>query len=194
MKNRVYRGSALVVAALVMFAAGGSAKEYPDWEGYPPMFAMNGVVGYKGAVYGMAKGGIFRYDPETRAYTLFYKNHGLPAIDAKCAVVAGNSLFAVAFQRISYDIRQGKTFSACLRDNSLFPPFMVQMAVIGEEGGTLPAMMSRAAKYYSDRVAVFVERLGVIIEPMILLIIGGIVGVLAVGMFLPLIRMSSAIH
>lgn len=111
-----------------------------------------------------------------------------------CSDVAGNSLFRDAFRGISHEIRQGKTFSACLQGNLLFPPFMVQMAVIGEESGKLPAMMSRAAEYYTDRVDVFVGRLGVVIEPAILLFVGGIIGILAVAMFLPLIRMSAAIR
>lgn len=110
-----------------------------------------------------------------------------------CSGAAGNSLFAEAFQGIGHEIRQGKTFSACLRSNPLFPPFMVQMAVIGEESGRLPAMMGRTAKYYTDRVDVFVDRLGVLIEPAILLFVGGLIGILAVAMFLPLIRMSSVI-
>ncbi len=111
-----------------------------------------------------------------------------------CSDVAGNSAFKDAFLGISHEIRQGKTFSACLQRNPLFPPFMTQMAAIGEESGKLPAMMSKAAEYYTDRVDVFVERLGVVIEPVVILFVGGIVGILAVAMFLPLIKMSSAIR
>ncbi|MFC1508742.1 hypothetical protein ACFL60_03530 [Candidatus Omnitrophota bacterium] len=53
------------------------SQEYPDWEGFPPMFTIQDMIEYNGVIYCACKGGLYRYDSETQEYTLYYKNHGL---------------------------------------------------------------------------------------------------------------------
>lgn len=91
MKHRI------ILAAAAFFILLGirnvQAKDYPNWDGQPPFFAMNDVIEFKGAVYGASKGGIFRYDPETGDYTLFYKDNGLPANEALCVAATSDYLY-----------------------------------------------------------------------------------------------------
>lgn len=86
---------ALVVActAWCIGVVSAASSEYPEWEGYPPMYAMNGVIGFKGKIYGSTKGGILRYDPETREYALYYKNKGLPANNVLCSAATSSYLY-----------------------------------------------------------------------------------------------------
>jgi type II secretory pathway component PulF len=75
----------------------------------------------------------------------------------------------------------------------LFPPLFSQLVLIGEESGKLPDMVGRIAKYYETRVEIFVARLSVLIEPIVLVLVGGIVGVIVVAMFLPIFQISSIV-
>jgi ligand-binding sensor domain-containing protein len=93
MNHRQFTAALAVIAACGAGAGVLSAKEYPDWDGYPPMFSMNGVIEFEGSVYGTTKGGVFKYNPETRAYTLYYKNHGLPSNDVLCVAATSDYLF-----------------------------------------------------------------------------------------------------
>lgn len=109
------------------------------------------------------------------------------------AHASGNILFENAFMDILAQVQQGKPLAACFREHSLFPSVVVQLVSIGEESGRLPDMVMRVAKYYEDRVEVFVSRLSVLIEPAILIIVGGLVGVIVVAMFLPIFSLSSIV-
>ena len=107
---------------------------------------------------------------------------------------SGNTVIEEALQRAGRDVQQGKTLSAALEKNAVFSPAMVNLINIGEESGKLATMIEKVALYYEGRVDTFVARLGTLIEPVILLVVGGIVGVLVVAMFLPIFKLSSAIH
>lgn len=93
MKHRQFTAALAVIAVCGIGAVSLPAKEYPDWDGYPPMFSMNGVVGLGGNIYGTTKGGVFKYNPETRAYTLYFKNYGIPSNDVRCVAATSDYLF-----------------------------------------------------------------------------------------------------
>lgn len=85
-----------LAAATILILAGVwsvQATDYPDWDGYPPFNTINDVLEFNGMVYGVAKGGIFRYDPETKKYTLYYKNHGIPSSDVRCLAASSKYLY-----------------------------------------------------------------------------------------------------
>ncbi|MFC1561154.1 two-component regulator propeller domain-containing protein [Candidatus Latescibacterota bacterium] len=69
------------------------AEEYPDWEGYPPMNSMTDVIEFKGNVYGTSESGIFSYNPLTREYKLFYKNHSLAENNVLSIASTTNEIF-----------------------------------------------------------------------------------------------------
>ena len=60
------------------------SEEYPNWKGFPPMYTINDIIDYKGCVYCTTIGGIFRYEPLTQEYSLYYKNQGLVSNDVLC--------------------------------------------------------------------------------------------------------------
>jgi hypothetical protein len=70
-----------------------NAVSYPDWEGYPPMFDIQDVVEFQDNVYGATPSGMFRYNPETLQYNLYYKNHGLESGNVQCLGVSPNYIY-----------------------------------------------------------------------------------------------------
>jgi type IV pilus assembly protein PilC len=109
------------------------------------------------------------------------------------ANVSGNALFETALGDVRIEVQQGKPLSACLAENPLFSPMFVNLTKIGEESGKLPEMIEKAAEYFEARAELFAGRVGVLIEPIVMLLVGGIIGVIGVSMFLPILRISSAV-
>jgi len=83
----------LLVVGLVFLPARLPAAEYPEWKGYPPMYSIKDVIEFRGRVYCATAGGMFIYDPETREYTLYYKNHGLVSNDVTCLGATAEAVF-----------------------------------------------------------------------------------------------------
>ena len=69
------------------------AAEYPEWEGFPSMFTIQGMVEYNGAIYCASKGGLSRYDPATQEYTLYFKNHGLLSNDVRSIAATTDAIY-----------------------------------------------------------------------------------------------------
>ncbi|HTL71617.1 MAG TPA: type II secretion system F family protein [Candidatus Eisenbacteria bacterium] len=109
------------------------------------------------------------------------------------ARASGNAIYETALENIEQEIQQGKTLSAALGDSALFPPILISMIAIGEESGRLAEMLERVAKYHESRVDVFLGRLSTLIEPLVLVLVGGFVGLLVVSMFLPIFSLSNVI-
>ena len=109
------------------------------------------------------------------------------------ANVSGNCIFETALSNTRLDVQQGRPLSSSLADNALFSPMFVNLVKIGEESGKLPEMIEKASEYFTSRVDVFAGRVGILIEPFIMVFVGGIIGVIAVSLFLPIIKLSSAV-
>ena len=110
------------------------------------------------------------------------------------ASVSGNIFFEAALNNVRLEVQQGKPFSASLKAEPLFASMLVNLATVGEESGKLPDMIDKAAEYYEARTEVFATRIGVLIEPMVMLFVGGIVGVIVVAMFMPILNLSKVIR
>ena len=109
------------------------------------------------------------------------------------ANVSGNYVFETALNNTKLDVQQGRTLSSSLADNALFSPMFVNLVKIGEESGKLPEMIEKASEYFQSRVDVFASRIGVLIEPIVMILVGGIIGTIAVSLFLPIVKLSTAI-
>ena len=106
---------------------------------------------------------------------------------------AGNKVIQEAIEATSKSISQGDTISGPLKESGVFPPMVVQMIGIGEQTGALDEMLSKIADFYDDEVDAAVEALTAAIEPIMIVLMGGMVGSMLVAMYLPMFKMSSVV-
>ena len=86
-----------VIFSLIVDIRYGAAEEYPEWEGFPPMYEIKNIVEFQGYIFCTTNGGLLRYDPVTQEYTFFYKDHGLIKNDILSIGVTSKELF-IGFQ------------------------------------------------------------------------------------------------
>ena len=110
------------------------------------------------------------------------------------ASVSGNVIFENALNATKPDIQQGHTLSQALSRDPIFSPMLINLVKIGEESGKLPEMVDKSAEYFQSRVDVFATRVGVLIEPVVMVLVGGLIGVIVIAMFMPILRISSVVH
>lgn len=103
----------------------------------------------------------------------------------------GNVVIARAVQSMSDSLRDGKGLTAPMESSRLFPPLVVQMMAVGEETGQLDTMLNKVSDYYDTDVEYTLRNLSTMIEPILLLFIGGMVLFLALGIFLPMWNLMS---
>ncbi|MNC16585.1 Type II secretion system protein F [compost metagenome] len=120
---------------------------------------------------------------------------GVPLVEAleSVAGATGNSVFKRAVLRIRQDISTGMQLHFAMRTCGVFPNMAIQMTAIGEESGTLDAMLDKVAGFYEDNVDNMVDNLTSLMEPFIMVVLGVIVGGLVVAMYLPIFQLGSAI-
>ena len=106
---------------------------------------------------------------------------------------AGNKVIQEAIEATSKSISQGDTISGPLKESGVFPPMVVQMIGIGEQTGALDEMLAKIADFYDDEVDSAVEALTAAIEPIMIVLMGGMVGSMLVAMYLPMFKMSSVV-
>ena len=121
---------------------------------------------------------------------------GVPILDALDVVKksAGNVVVENAIQETSNKIREGRTMAEPLMETNVFPPMVVQMIGVGEQTGALDTMLNKIADFYEDEVDVAVAALTSLLEPMMIVIIGGIVGVILISMYLPIFSIAGKVN
>jgi type IV pilus assembly protein PilC len=120
---------------------------------------------------------------------------GVPILDGLDIVgrTAGNKVVQNALDDTRKSISEGKTFAEPLTTSGVFPPMVVQMIAVGESTGALDSMLSKIADFYDEEVDAAVEALTSMIEPLLILFLGGTIGTLVIAMYLPIFTMASAI-
>lgn len=120
---------------------------------------------------------------------------GLPLVDALKSVsgATGNILFAEATDKIRDEVSSGLQMQVAIDNTKLFPTMVVQMIAIGEESGTLEQMLSKIAEVYEEEVDNAVDSLSSLLEPIIMSILGILVGGLVVAMYLPIFKLGSVV-
>jgi type IV pilus assembly protein PilC len=120
---------------------------------------------------------------------------GVPLVEAleSVAGATGNSVYEKAVWRIRDDVSVGYSVNMAMKQVNLFPHMVVQMAAIGEEAGALDSMLFKVADFYEQEVNNAVDALTSLLEPLIMVIIGGLVGSMVVGMYLPIFKLASAV-
>ena len=120
---------------------------------------------------------------------------GVPLVDAlnSTAGAAGNSVYAKAIRRIRDDVTGGSTLYNSIKSTGLFPNMLLQMVSIGEESGALDDMLDKVANHYEEAVDNAVDSLSSLMEPLIMSILGVLVGGLMIAMYLPIFMLGSVI-
>lgn len=120
---------------------------------------------------------------------------GVPLVEALDSVsgATGNMVYTEAVRRIRDDVAVGYQLNMAMKQTNLFPHMVVQMAAIGEEAGALDAMLFKVAEYYEQEVNNAVDALASLIEPLIMVFLGVIVGGMVIGMYLPIFKLASTV-
>ena len=120
---------------------------------------------------------------------------GVPLVEAMDSVAGatGNALYEEASRRIQDDTARGVQLNTAMQTTQLFPNMMVQMTRIGEESGRLEEMLAKVADYYEAQVDALVDTLAKQIEPLIMAVLGGIVGSLVIAMYLPIFKLGAVV-
>jgi len=103
----------------------------------------------------------------------------------------GNLILSDIIRKVKEDVRSGKTLGESFKASNFFDPMCTQMVSIGEEIGELPQMFKKINAYYQEYTETFLARLVSLFEPVILVFIGGLIGVMVVGMFLPIFQIAN---
>jgi len=120
---------------------------------------------------------------------------GVPILDglAITAKTAGNRVVEQAIMDARVSISQGKTVAEPLTESKIFPPMVCQMVAIGENTGALDAMLKKVADFYEDEVDNSVANLTSLMEPLIMVVLGVILGGLVISMYLPIFQLGSLV-
>jgi type IV pilus assembly protein PilC len=106
---------------------------------------------------------------------------------------AGNWVVEDALAGVRAKVHQGIPIAQPLIENDVFPPMVSQMVKIGEETGELEKMLSKIADFYEDEVDSAIQTLTSIIEPLMMIMVGAMVGVIVISMYLPMFKMLSLV-
>ncbi|MDO9622717.1 MAG: type II secretion system F family protein [Pseudomonas sp.] len=120
---------------------------------------------------------------------------GVPLVEALDSVAGatGNVVFRNAVHKIRNDVSSGTQLNFSMRSTGIFPSMAIQMTAIGEESGSLDEMLDKVAGYYEDEVDNAVDNLTVLMEPLIMSVLGVLVGGLIIAMYLPIFQLGSVV-
>ena len=120
---------------------------------------------------------------------------GVPLVEAMESVAGatGNALYYEATMKMKDDVATGTQLQQSMKQTGIFPNMMVQMVAIGEESGSLDEMLSKVADFYEQEVDALVDGLSSLLEPLIMAILGVLVGGLVVAMYLPIFKMGAVV-
>jgi type IV pilus assembly protein PilC len=120
---------------------------------------------------------------------------GVPLVEAleSVAGATGNIVFEQAVLKIRDDVATGQQLNVSMRQTGLFPNMVVQMTAIGEEAGSLDNMLSKVADFYEEEVDNMVDALSSLMEPLIMVVLGGLIGGMVVAMYLPIFKIGETI-
>jgi type IV pilus assembly protein PilC len=120
---------------------------------------------------------------------------GVPLVEALDSVAgaSGNAVYAEATHRIQRDVSTGSALTTSMQSTGVFPNMVLQMAGIGEESGSLDHMLAKAAEFYEEEVDDMVKGLSSLMEPLIIVFLGTMIGGIVVAMYLPIFKLGSVV-
>jgi type IV pilus assembly protein PilC len=122
-------------------------------------------------------------------------NSGVPILEGLNIVskTAGNVVVEAALIKTRQNISEGRTIAEPLSETGIFPPMVVQMIAVGEATGALDTMLSKIADFYDDEVDAAVGAMTALLEPIMMVFLGGVVGGMIIAMYLPIFKMASVV-
>jgi type IV pilus assembly protein PilC len=120
---------------------------------------------------------------------------GVPLVEALDSVggAAGNYVFQVGTKQIQNEVSTGTNLTTAMENAQIFPSMVTQMVAIGEESGQLDAMLSKVADFFEAEVDDAVDQLSSLMEPLIMVVLGGLIGSLVVAMYLPIFKLGAVV-
>lgn len=120
---------------------------------------------------------------------------GMPLVEAMetVAKAAGNAVYTDAIMGMKDEVATGQMINVCMRETGLFPNMVVQMLAIGEETGSVDSMLAKVADFYEEEVDNMVDGLSSLLEPLIMAILGVLIGGLVIAMYLPIFKMGAVV-
>ncbi len=120
---------------------------------------------------------------------------GVPLVEALDSVggASGNSVYAKATTRIQQEVSTGTSLTTAMTGANLFPPMVLQMTAIGEESGSIDHMLGKAADFYEQEVDAMVAGLSSLMEPIIIVVLGVVIGGIVVSMYLPIFKLGQVV-
>ena len=120
---------------------------------------------------------------------------GVPLVESLDSVggAAGNYVYKVATKQIQGDVSTGTSLTSAMTNTQLFPNMVVQMVAIGEESGALDSMLGKVADFFEAEVDDAVEALSSLMEPMIMVILGTLIGGMVIAMYLPIFKLGAVV-
>ncbi len=120
---------------------------------------------------------------------------GVPLVEALDSVggAAGNYVYLVATKKIQQAVSTGSSLTVAMTDAAVFPSMVIQMVQIGEESGALDGMLSKVADFFEAEVDDAVEALSSLMEPVIMVVLGSLIGGMVIAMYLPIFKLGGAV-
>jgi type IV pilus assembly protein PilC len=120
---------------------------------------------------------------------------GVPLVEALDSVggASGNSVYLIATERIQQEVSTGASLTSSMTNTGVFPSMVLQMSAIGEESGALDHMLGKAADFYEAEVDEMVAGLSSLMEPIIIVFLGTIIGGIVVSMYLPIFKLGAVV-
>lgn len=120
---------------------------------------------------------------------------GVPLVETLDSVAgaSGNILYEEATYDIRAKVNQGLSLTSAMQASELFPNMTLQMTAIGEESGSLDEMLNKAAEFYEDEVDTAVSQLSSLMEPIIMVVLGIVIGIILIAMYLPLFNIGNVV-
>jgi type IV pilus assembly protein PilC len=120
---------------------------------------------------------------------------GVPLVEALDSVAgaSGNYVYYVATKKIQQEVSTGVSLTQSMQNSEVFPNMVLQMVAIGEEAGSLDAMLAKVADFFEQEVDDAVEALSSLMEPLIMVILGTLIGGMVVAMYLPIFKMGAVV-
>ena len=120
---------------------------------------------------------------------------GVPLVEALDSVggASGNAVFTQATEQIQRDVATGAALTSSMQAAGIFPNMVLQMASIGEESGSLDQMLGKVADFYEQEVDEAVKGLSSLMEPIIIVVLGSIIGGIVVAMYLPIFKLGQVV-